>query len=225
MSPTLPLVIAFDVNETLSDLSGLSRRFGEVGLAADLLPTWFAGTLRDGFALTAAGGYADFATVGRAALAALLAQTHSDRRAREAAADRVIDGIGQLSLHADVRPAFERLHAAGLRLVTLTNGSAEETRRLLERGGSAGYVEQCLSVEDVRRWKPAPEPYVMAAERCGVALAEVMLVAVHPWDIDGAKRAGLKAAWINRTGEPWPEHLAEPDLSCAGFGALAHALS
>ena len=59
-APTLGL---FDLNETLSDLGPLRRRFEEVGAAGELLEVWFASTLRDGFALTAARGYADFCTV------------------------------------------------------------------------------------------------------------------------------------------------------------------
>jgi hypothetical protein len=37
-----------------------------------------------------------------------------------------------------------------------------------------------------------------ALSRCGVLAAEAMLVTVHPWDTDGARRAGLSAAWVNR---------------------------
>jgi 2-haloacid dehalogenase len=51
-----------------------------------------------------------------------------------------------------------------------------------------------------------------------------MLVAVHPWDIHGAKRAGLRAAWVNRQQVPYPEMLEAPDLTCSGFGELAGAL-
>jgi 2-haloacid dehalogenase len=132
--------------------------------------------------------------------------------------------MGELSLHEDVRPGLERLHDNGMRLVALTNGSVDTSRDLLERGGVAAYLEQCLSVHEVQRWKPAPEPYRMAAERCGVAPEEVMLVAVHPWDVDGAKRAGLAAAWINRDAATYPEHLTEPDLTCSDFNTLADAL-
>ena len=45
-------LLIFDVNETLSDLSPLCARFAELGLAEHLSTTWFAGLLRDGFALT-----------------------------------------------------------------------------------------------------------------------------------------------------------------------------
>jgi 2-haloacid dehalogenase len=70
--PPHPAVIALDVNETLSDLEPLSSRFEAVGAPRHLRATWFASTLRDGFALTAAGGYADFEQVAHAALRSIL---------------------------------------------------------------------------------------------------------------------------------------------------------
>src|SRR5436309_254422 len=54
-----PTLVLFDVNETLSDLEPIRPRFEEVGAPGDLLEVWFASTLRDGLALTAAGAYAD----------------------------------------------------------------------------------------------------------------------------------------------------------------------
>jgi 2-haloacid dehalogenase len=217
-------VLALDINETIADLASLTARLEEVGAPDHLLPTWFASTLRDGFALTSAGGYADFATVARAALRELLAHVASLNGDPDEAADHVLDALAELSLHDDVRPGLERLHEAGIRIVTLTNGSLYTTRRLLERGGVASYIEQWLSVEEGRRWKPAPEPYRMAGARCGVALEQVMLVAAHPWDVDGAKRAGLSAAWINRNEARYPQYLEQPDLSLSDFEALADAL-
>ena len=49
-----PAVVAFDVNETLVDLEPLRERLQEVRAPGELLESWFAGTLRDGIALTAA---------------------------------------------------------------------------------------------------------------------------------------------------------------------------
>lgn len=65
-------MVAFDVNGTLSDMQGLAPRFESVGAPPGLVDLWFAQTLRDGFALSAAGAYADFSTVATACLAALL---------------------------------------------------------------------------------------------------------------------------------------------------------
>jgi len=52
-----------------------------------------------------------------------------------------------------------------------------------------------------------------------------MLVAVHPWDIDGAARAGLGTAWINRTGGRYPAYFAAPDLSVASLPELAREIT
>jgi 2-haloacid dehalogenase len=68
-----PRVVVLDVNETLTDMRPLAQRLRDVGAPAHLLATWFAGTLRDGIALTLAGGYADFAQVAAAVLRSLLA--------------------------------------------------------------------------------------------------------------------------------------------------------
>jgi 2-haloacid dehalogenase len=50
-----------------------------------------------------------------------------------------------------------------------------------------------LWVEEVRRYKPTPEPYLMAADRLGVEPAAVRMVAANDWDVWGATRAGCAA--------------------------------
>ena len=52
-----------------------------------------------------------------------------------------------------------------------------------------------------------------------------MLVAVHPWDIDGAHRAGLRTAWVNRGGGPYPAHFSPADLEVASMTELAERLA
>lgn len=220
-----PTVLILDVDETLSDMLPLAARLEHVGLPRHLTETWFSNTHRDGFALTAAGAYSDFASMARSALESIVATADNVTAAPADAVEFVLSGLGELALYDDVRPALERLHAAGIRIVTLTNASAAETTSLLERGGVIDLVEQCLSVDDVGRWKPAPDPYRYALARCAVPASEAMLVAVHPWDIDGAKRAGLRAAWINRRGIPYPQTCRDPDLVAYGFVALAAGLT
>ena len=43
--PQPPQVVVFDVNETLSDMAPLERRFEQVGAPAHLRATWFASVL------------------------------------------------------------------------------------------------------------------------------------------------------------------------------------
>jgi 2-haloacid dehalogenase len=219
-----PVVAVLDVNETLVDLTQLRQRFEAVGAPGHLLEVWFAGTLRDGFALTAAGGYVDFQPAAQAVLTALLSRVEGLRARADEAAAHVLAGFPDLDLHPDVAPGLNRLRERGVRLVTLTNGSAELTGKLLERGGVAHLVEQRMSVSDAGRWKPAREPYLMAAARCGTAVEDMALVAVHPWDVDGAARAGMRGAWLNRDGVPYPDYLRPPAASASDLSGLADAL-
>jgi 2-haloacid dehalogenase len=52
-----------------------------------------------------------------------------------------------------------------MRVATLTNGTPAIAQALLERAGLGGLVERNIGVEEVGRWKPAPEPYRHAAGR------------------------------------------------------------
>ncbi len=51
-----------------------------------------------------------------------------------------------------------------------------------------------------------------------------MLVAIHLWDIDGAKRAGLAAAWINRRRAAYPDPLERPDFAAGDLVESADEL-
>jgi 2-haloacid dehalogenase len=221
--PNRPQVVLFDVNETLTDLTPLRARLESVGADRSLLDAWFAATLRDGFAITAAGGYAEFGDVARAALRTALggAGVTGDL---DAAVDEVAGGFPALDVHPDVPAGMRRLRDAGVRLATLTNGSAEMSRGSFERAGVLDLLEQRLSVSEPRRWKPAPEPYRWAAHRLDVLPGQAALVAVHPWDIDGAKRAGLVAAWLDRRGAPYPPVFEPPDVVGTDLPAVVDAL-
>ncbi len=218
-----PRVVVFDVNETLSDLSPLEQRFADVGAPGHLAATWFAGVLRDGFALAAAGASAPFAEVGTSLLHGQLAGVALDRGVA-AAVDHIMAGFSSLQVHEDVPAGIAELAGLGLRLVTLSNGSAEVAASLLGRAGLRHRFEQLLSVEDAGVWKPGQASYAYALGKCGVPASEVLLVAVHPWDIDGASRAGLSTAWINRTSSPYPSYFSRPDVEVQSLRQLAPLL-
>ncbi|MDR3079846.1 MAG: haloacid dehalogenase type II [Streptomyces sp.] len=221
-----PAVLVFDVNETLSDLSGLRHRFEEVGASADLMPRWFAGLLRDGFALTAAGGQADFALLARDGLRWHLSATHGADTADEAAR-HIVAGFAELDVHPEVPDAVRALRAAGYRLVTMTNGSSAVTDKLLTRAGIRDCFEALWDVSGPGRWKPDPWAYHYVTERADVRNDRALLVAVHPWDIDGAQRAGLSGAWLRRgiPAHAYPRSLSSPAHTADDLSELARLLS
>jgi 2-haloacid dehalogenase len=218
-----PELLIFDVNETLSDMAPLADRFTEVGAASELAGTWFSGLLRDGFALTVNGVNPDFAGLAREHLSQILAGS-TLARDRADAVDHVMDGITELRCHADVVEGIRALSDLGIRLVTLSNGSATIAQRLLNDASVAGRFEHMLSVEDAPAWKPDPRAYAHALDVCRVPAARAMLVAVHPWDTDGARRAGLSAAWINRGSGGYPTYFLSPNVEAHSLLDLATAL-
>lgn len=213
----------FDVNETLSDMSVLADRFAEAGLSPQLAATWFAGLLRDGFALTVTGANPDFAAVASDSLAGLLRnQGVADV---DGGVEHVMSAFMQLPLHPDVVDGIRALSDAGIRLVTLSNGSTAVAEGLFERNGILDRFERPLSVQDAAAWKPAEAAYQYAMEVCRANASESMLVAVHPWDIHGAHSAGLATGFINRTGARYPGVFASPDIEAPTLVELAHALT
>ena len=220
---TRPDVLLLDVNETLSDLAPMAGRFADVGAPPGLATTWFAGVLRDGFALAVAGTSAPFARIGADLLRSHLAGVPL-RRPLEEAVEHVMAAFTSLDVHPDVRVGLPALAAAGVRVATLSNGSASVARELLGRAGLTDHVERLLSVEDAGIWKPARAAYAHGCEQMGVDAGGAMLAAVHPWDIDGAARAGLRTCWVDRTGAPYPSYFRQPDVVVGGFDELARRL-
>jgi 2-haloacid dehalogenase len=210
--------VVFDVNETLFSLDRLREAFADIDLDVDLVPLWFAGVLRDGFALTTFGCFEPFTAVAAETLRGL------DARVDDRAVTTVLAAFRELTPHPDAEPALFTLHAAGIPTATLSNGSAEGVQVLLDRAGLSRYVTRNLSVEAVHRWKPAPQPYLYAAAELGVEPHRLALVAAHPWDCAGAAAAGLMAGWARRTHPHWPAVFPAPDVTGADLAAVVAAL-
>ena len=183
----MPRVIAFDVNETLLDLTALDPLFGDVALRK----RWFAQMLQIAFVGIITDQYIDFGSAQRAALEML---------GEDADPDAVAAAMRSLPPHPDAAPALDRLRKGGLTLCSLTNSTLDVSTAQLEHAGLAGRFEAILSADTVRRLKPAPEPYRHVADSFGVEIGEVTLVACHAWDCAGALAAGCEAAFVRRPG-------------------------
>lgn len=214
-----PDLLVLDVNETLSDLAPMRGAFEAVGLPAAEAEAWFAGVLRDGFALTSVGANPSFADLAAESLR-IRAELHGLTEV-DGAVEEVMAAFTSLPVHPDVVPGLRGLAESGVRVVTLSNGSASVAEGLLERAGVADAVERMLSVADAPRWKPHESAYGHALSTCGVAADQAMLVAVHPWDVHGASLAGLRTAWVNRSRTTYPSFFAGPELEVHQLGDLA----
>src|SRR3954447_23475922 len=86
-----------------------------------------------------------------------------------------------------------------------------------------------ISAELSHTYKPAPEVYESAPRLLGLAPEEVMLVAAHPLDLEGARRVGLRSAFVDRPLEYGPDSPPredpKADLSVADLHELAERLA
>lgn len=217
-------VLVFDVNETLLDLAALDEPFRAAFGSADVRGEWFQQLLRSMLVSTIAGPYVEFPKLARGALD-LTARRHG-RTLDDQQAKAILSRVRELPAHPDARPALERLRAAGFRMATLTNSTAEMAEAQLRNAGIRDLFERALSADAVKRLKPAREPYHMAAAELGVAVSDVRLVAAHDWDIAGALAAGCAAAFVGRGGTlpdpvfPMPD-IAGPDLTSVADAIIA----
>jgi 2-haloacid dehalogenase len=203
-----------DVNETLLDLTSVVSVFVDAGMQPGDFDLWFARTQRDGFALSAAGDWRSFGDIGRAVWRSMAADQDPEP---------LFVALAQCRLHDDVASGIAALHDAGLAVAALTIGAAEPITAALERAGIS--LDAVLSCDAVRRWKPAPEPYRFALRALDVEAADAIMIAVHDWDLHGARSAGLRTGWVNRTHAPWSPIFDRPDIEAVDLPGIAAQLS
>lgn len=218
-----PAIVVFDVNETLLSLSSLRPGFAEVFGTPDLIGEWFARMLHGSLISNELGHYRAFGTIGVEALT-MLAHKHGIDVSPEQA-ERVVAGMRRLEPHPDVIPAIERLREAGFRTATLTNGSADAAAEQLDHAGLTPLLDTSMTVDEVRMFKPARRVYLAAAERFGVKVSDMLMVAAHDWDIAGAAAAGCQTAFVSRPGVRWSLPAAPSGLVVEDLTSLAGALT
>lgn len=196
-----PDIVVFDVNETLLSLSRLRPGFAEVFGTADLIGEWFARMLHGSVVSNELDDYRSFGTIGAEALL-MLAHKHGIDLSRERA-EGVVAGMRRLDPHPDVIPALAALRTAGFRTATLTNGSTDAASDQLDHAGLTALLDERMTVDEVRRFKPARIVYETAADRFGVDISKLLMVAAHDWDIAGAAAAGCRTAFVTRPGVSW----------------------
>lgn len=220
--PARPRVVAFDIVGTVFPLEPLRPAIQALGLPPSGLEHWFAAGLRDAFALSASGDFKPFASVLGAALDQVLAEQRLPPA--PAARDALIGRMKRLPPRADAVAAFETVRAAGMRIVALSNGAGAATSALLEQAGLDRLVAHVVSVEEVKRFKPHPEVYERALRVARVKARRMALVAMHPWDINGAAAAGLTTAYV-AGGVPYPSSMRPPDLQADGLLEVARRIA
>lgn len=121
----------------------------------------------------------------------------------------------EVECYADTSAALEAM-AARLPLVSISNGTAD-----LGRIGLHEHFRFSICAGQMGVAKPDPGIFLHACERLGLRPHQVLHVGDDPVaDVMGACEAGMRTAWLNRSGNLW-NHEARPDLEFGSLGELA----
>lgn len=130
-----------------------------------------------------------------------MAEQGLERKVSDENAQEVLQMIRRLPPHPDIAEGLDMLKKAGYKMVALTNSTGEVVKEQMKNAGLIEYFEALLSIDEIRKYKPAPETYHTVVNKFGIQPKEAMLIAAHGWDVAGALNAGLKAAFIDRKGK------------------------
>jgi 2-haloacid dehalogenase len=203
--------LAFDVFGTLVDWrSGVADSFRESGASGDpyeLADAWRA-RYRPILAEVNEGArpWGSFDELHLATLDDLLAERGIGLSGEQRRA--LVGAWHRLDPWPDVRAGLEALRRERV-VAMLSNGSVALLVDLARHGDLR--FDCVLSAELARAYKPAREVYLTAARLLAVEAAELMLVAAHPWDLAGARAAGLMTAFVDRPLEYGPGSPARTD--------------
>ena len=204
--PSSLRAVAFDAYGTLFDV------FSVTALCDQLFPShgdalaqlWRAKQLQYSLLHSVMGRYKDFWQLTGDALdyasrSLALAPTGEDRA-------RLTDAYLHLTAFPDVRPGLQALKDQGLSLAILSNGEPRMLRAAVTNAGLDDLIDEIVSVDDMRVFKPAPQVYQSIGRRLQLPTSEIGFVSSNSWDIHGAGAAGLRTFWIRRrAGEPEEE--------------------
>lgn len=124
--------------------------------------------------------------------------------------DRLLQLYWELDAYPEVPAMLAALKQAGLNTAILSNGSPEMLAGAVQSAGIGDVLDDVLSVESVRIFKPASVVYDLVGQRFGCTPGEVLFVSSNGWDAAAASGYGFITAWINRAGDPVDRLPARP---------------
>lgn len=203
----------FDAYGTLFDVQSVSAVTDAAfpGHGEIITQVWRMKQLEYSWLCSLMDDYQDFWSVTRRALTYTLGIL--GLQPSEQLFDDIAEAYNRLTPYSDAAEALAGL--TGVRRAILSNGSPAMLQALVGNSPLAPFIEDTISVDPKRCFKPDPRAYELVEERLGVKPGEVMFVSSNGFDIAGAKRFGFNVARISRV--PQADLAAE----LAGSGPLS----
>ena len=215
-------VILFDVNETLLDMTPLKSKINVLLNDKQGFRIWFGMLLHYSLVDNCTNQYHNFTTIAKATLQ--MAGKSLNKELSEEELKATLSVIKELKTYPDVEEGLNLLQQNGFRLATLTNTPENTLIEQLTNSKLVHYFEQTLSIDSIKKYKPAPETYHWAAKQLNVKVENVIMVAAHGWDVTGAMLAGLKTGFVSREGQSVYLLSAKPNYEANNIYEIAQVL-
>ena len=192
------------------------------GKGAELSAVWRTRQFEYTWLRALMGRYADFWTVTEEALVFAARAAHVDLTPERRG--QLMDAYLHLDAYPDALSALTSLKHAGVRIGFLTNMTSRMLDAAIATAALGGVVDQRLSTDRIRTYKPDPRAYQMGIDAFGLDLEEIAFAAFGGWDAAGARAFGYTTFWVNRLDQPVEELGIAPDGIGAGLGDLVSFL-
>ena len=203
--------VFFDMNETLMNLSVLKERFDTYFDDKYVYRYWFAKLLHTSTVSGIMDGYQNFGKLAEVVLDSLFCE-NGKILTPEIKAD-ILGAFLKLPAYADVPVALAVLRENKIKTIAVSNSSLEMIEKQLTNAGIINLFDAYYSVDSVQKYKPFGEIYQYVANQEHCAPEEVVMLATHDWDLYGAKKAGLKTAYIQRKEEIYNPYFCPADFA------------
>lgn len=202
--------VFFDMNETLLNLSLLKKSFDKYFDDKYVLKYWFTKLLHTSTITGIMDEYKNFGELAEVVLDSLFYES-SLQLTPEIKAE-ILGSFRKLPAYDDVAAALKILRKNNIKTIAVSNSSLEMINEQLTNAGIIELFDAYYSVDAVKKYKPFKDIYQYVAIEEKVSANDIVMVASHDWDLFGAKKAGLKTAYIKRKEEIYNPYFCPPDF-------------
>jgi 2-haloacid dehalogenase len=187
----------FDAYGTLFDVTAAAARCRDVlGDKADALASiWRTKQLEYTWLRSLRGDYVDFWHVTGQSLDYAMAALQLED---DALRTRLMELYLILDAYPEVREMLRTIKEARVKTAILSNGSPSMLVAAVRRAELEDLLDEVISVDSVRIYKPHPSVYQLAVDRLRLPSEHICFLSANAWDASGAAYFGFRVVWINR---------------------------
>ncbi|MFT8889007.1 MAG: haloacid dehalogenase type II [Ethanoligenens sp.] len=214
--------VVFDAYGTLFDVFSVAQKCERKypGKGMQISQIWRQKQLEYSWLRTLMNSYKNFWEISKESLCYALEEIGLQYNQEQI--ENIMDSYLCLSTYPEVSEALQEFRS--YKLMILTNGNFEMINPLLIHTGLNKRINEVLSADTVKLFKPRDEVYQLVVDHYKVSKAEIMFVSSNAWDAAGAKSFGFTVGWINRLDKPTEKLGFQPDYIVSNLLELAQKI-